>query len=86
MKDTPKSEMPTNDSEEVDKQVNRPRQLPLVNGEHTLSHSIGEKLGPLLGFMKDGSAWLDGTDNPLVPKESQSHMTIPLEESLIDPI
>lgn len=85
MKDTPKSEMPTNDSEEVDKQVNRPRQLPLVNGEHTLSHSIGEKLGPLLGFMKDGSAWLDGTDNPLVPKESQSHMTIPLEESLIDP-
>ncbi|GEC93803.1 hypothetical protein [Brevibacillus brevis] len=73
-------------SEEVDKQVKGLRQLPLINGGHTLSQSLGEKLGPLLGLeVKEGAAWVDGSENPIVPKESQSHMTIPLEESLIDP-
>ncbi|MGF9907285.1 hypothetical protein [Brevibacillus porteri] len=86
LKDPPKSEMPTNDSEEVDMQVKGKRQLPFINGEHTLSQSLGEKLGPLLGLeVMEGAVWVDGSDNPLVPKESQPHMTIPLEESLIDP-
>lgn len=62
------------------------RQLPYVNGEHTLTHSLGEKLGPLLGIdVKDGAAWVDGSENPLVPQENKSHMTIPAEKSLIDP-
>lgn len=62
------------------------KQLPYVNGEHTLTHSLGEKLGPLLGIdVKDGAAWVDGSENPLVPQENKSHMTIPVEKSLIDP-
>ncbi|MGG4447615.1 hypothetical protein [Brevibacillus porteri] len=73
-------------SDEVDKQVKVKRQLPFINSEHTLAQSLGEKLGPLLGLeVKEGAAWVDGSENPIVPKESQSHMTIPLEESLIDP-
>ncbi|MEJ8546615.1 hypothetical protein [Brevibacillus borstelensis] len=62
------------------------RQLPYVNGEHTLTHSLGEKLGPLLGIdVKDGAVWVDGSENPLVSQENKSHMTIPVEKSLIDP-
>ncbi|UED76087.1 hypothetical protein [Brevibacillus sp. DP1.3A] len=72
--------------EEVDKQVKGKRQLPFINGDHTLSQSLGEKLGPLLGLeVKEGTAWVDGSDNPLIAKKSQPHMNIPLEESLIDP-
>ncbi len=61
------------------------KQLPYVNGEHTLTHSLGEKLGPLLGLgVKEGADWVDGSENPLVPQQD-SRMEFPIEESLIDP-
>ncbi|GEC93754.1 zinc ribbon domain-containing protein [Brevibacillus brevis] len=86
LKDIPKVIAMPKDSEEVDKQVKGQRQLPFINGEHTLSQSLGEKLGPLLGLeVKEGATWVDGSDNPLIAKESQPHMAIPIEKSLIDP-
>lgn len=71
---------------EGEKKVQVNKRLPFINGEHKMSQSLGEKLGPLLGIKVDGgTAWVDGSDNPLVKKESQSHMEILVEESLIDP-